>query len=135
MKELFIMFIFGLVLLILGILLKKRDARLYENSVVTTAKVVSYYTYRGSNNYGFMYTAEVEYTLEDGSAMHTKEQSGSNRKKYTIGTELNIYYSKEKPELFIVSGDNSRKYIFYGMILVGLVLMIICGATILNRGF
>lgn len=121
MEELFIP-IFGLILVVLGILFFKRDKRLYENSVITTAKLYNYYTYRSEHN-STMYTMEVEYTLEDGTVMRTRGQSSSNRIKYPIGTELEIYYSAKRPELFIICGNNTRTYLFYGMIAVGIVLM------------
>jgi len=120
-EELFIP-IFGLILVVLGILFFKRDKRLYENSVITTAKLYNYYTYRSEHN-STMYTMEVEYTLEDGTVMRTRGQSSSNRIKYPIGTELEIYYSAKRPELFIICGNNTRTYLFYGMIAVGIVLM------------
>lgn len=121
MENLSIM-IFGLFLVILGILVFKREKRLYENSVVTTAKLYDYYTYRSEHN-STMYTMKVEYTLKDGTVMRTRGQSSSNQIKYPIGTELEIYYSTKKPELFIICGDNTRTYLFYGMIAVGIVLM------------
>ena len=113
---------FGLILVVLGIWILRREKRLYEDSVVTTAKLYDYYTYRSEHN-STMYTMEVEYTLKDGTVMRTKGQSSSNRVKYPVGTELEIYYSTKKPELFIICGDNTRKYLCYGMIVVGVVLM------------
>ena len=132
MKDLLIVFIFGLILFILGLILLKRDTEIFEDSVVALAKVVTYYDYRAVNNNATMHTMAVEYKLSDGTIIQAKEQSGSNRKKYPIGTEFDIYYSKAKPELFIVGGDNSRKYAFYGMIAVGLGLMILFGYKLLN---
>jgi len=80
-----------------------------------------------------MYTMEVEYTLEDGTVMRTRGQSSSNRIKYPVGTELQIYYSPQKPELFIICGDNSRKYILYGMIVAGIILIGLFGYLYLNN--
>ena len=79
-----------------------------------------------------MYTMEVEYTIEDGTVMRTRGQSSSNRKKYSVGIELEICYSTKKPELFNICGDNTRKYLFYGMIAVGIVLMSLLGYLYLN---
>lgn len=124
--------IFGLILAVLGILLLKREKRLYENSVITTAKLYNYYTYRSEHN-STMYTMEVEYTLEDGTVIRTRGQSSSNRIKYPIGTELEIYYSAKRPELFIICGNNTRTYLFYGMIAVGIVLMGLFGYLYLSR--
>ena len=132
MNDPLILFIFGAILFILGLLLLKRDTKLFEDSVVALAKVVSYYDYRATHNNITMHTMVVEYKLSDGTTIQAREQSGSNRKKYPVGTELDIYYSIKQPELFIVCGDNSRKYIFYGMIIVGLALMILFGYMLLN---
>jgi Protein of unknown function (DUF3592). len=123
--------IFGVVLVVLGILLLRREKSLYEDSVTTTAKLYNYYTYRSEHN-STMYTMEVEYTLKDGTIMRTKGQSSSNRIKYPVGTELEIYYSPKKPELFILCGDNTRRYLLYGMIAVGIVLMGLFGYLYVN---
>lgn len=122
---------FGLILVVLGIWVLKREKRLYEDSVITTAKLYDYYTYRSEHN-STMYTMEVEYTLKDGTVMRTKGQSSSNHIKYPVGTELEIYYSTKKPELFIICGDNTRKYLCYGMIVVGIVLIGLFGYLYLN---
>ena len=123
---------FGLILVILGIWVLRREKRLYEDSVITTAKLYDYYTYRSEHN-STMYTMEVEYTLKDGTVMRTRGQSSSNRVKYPVGTELEIYYSTKKPELFIICGDNTRKYLCYGMIAVGIVLIGLFGYLYLNN--
>lgn len=131
MQEL-VLLIFGLILIVLGILFFKRDKKLYENSVITTATLYNYYTYRSEHN-STMHTMEVEYTLEDGTVMRARGQSSSNRIKYPVGTEFKIYYSVKKPELFIICGDNSRTYVFYGMIAVGIVLIGLFGFWCLNN--
>lgn len=132
------MFIMGLIIFITGLLLLKREIKLFKDSVLTTAKVVTYYEYRhidedGSEAMIPMYTMAIEYYLPDGKLIQAREQSGSNGKKYPVGTDLKIAYSKEKPELFMVSGDHSKKAILVGMIIFGLVMMAIFGFTGLNR--
>lgn len=130
MEELLFL-ILGLALVALGILFLKREKRLYENPVRTTAKLYDYYTCRSIHN-TTMYTMEVEYTLEDGTVMRTRGQSSSNRIKYPVGTELEIYYSAQKPELFIICGDNSRTYMLYGMIVMGIALIGLSAYMYLN---
>ena len=137
MDDVIKMFIVGLVVFILGLLLLKREKKLFEDSILTTAKVVTYYEYRhidenGSEGMIPMYTMAVEYYLSDGKLIHAREQSGSNGKKYPVGTELKIAYSKVKPDLFNVCGDNSRKAVLIGMIIVGLVVMVSVGYVGLN---
>ena len=107
------------------------------HAVLTTAKVVTYYEYRNIDENGSegmipMYTMAVEYYLSDGKLIQAREQSGSNGKKYSVGTELKISYSKGKPEFFRVSGDHSKKAILVGMIIFGLVMMAIFGFTLLK---
>jgi len=126
MNELLMMSLFGFVLFVLGILFFKRDGKLYENTVVTSAKVVDYYEYHDTYQVT-MCTMIAEYKIQDGTIIRAKEQRGSNRKKYSIGTELKIYYSVKRPDLFIVCGDNARKYAFYGMMLVGLAMVVLFG--------
>ena len=127
MNDLLMMSLFGFVLFILGILFFKRDGKLYKNSVVTSAKVVDYYEYHDTHNVT-MRTMVAEYKIRDGTIIRAKEQSGSNRRiKYPIGTELDIYYSQKRPDLFIICGDNTRKYVFYGMMIVGLVMVVLFG--------
>lgn len=131
MNDLLILIIFGLILFVLGILFLKREKNLYENAVITSAKLVDFYEYRSEHNIT-MYTMEVEYKIQDGTIIHTREQGGSSRKKYEIGTVFDIYYSNKKPELFIICGDNTRKYVLFGMIIVGLILMVLFGYMYFN---
>lgn len=137
MDDFLIMFIMGLLIFITGLLLWKREIRLFKDSVLTTAKVVAYYDYTniadGLTSVITMYTMAVEYYLPDGKLIQAREQSCSNGKKYPVGTELEIAYNKEKPGLFIVSSDYSRKAIMLGMIIVGLVMMASIGFAGLNR--
>lgn len=130
MEELLIP-IFGLILIVLGVWVLRREKRLFEDSVVTMAKLYNYYTYRSEHN-STMYTMEVEYTIEDGTVIHTRGQSSSNSIKYPVGTELKICYSTKKPELFIICGDNTRKYLFLGMIVMGIALLSLFGYSYLN---
>ena len=130
MEEL-LMPIFGLLLVVLGIWVLRREKRLFEDSVTTIAKLYNYYTYRSEHN-STMYTMEVEYTIEDGTVIHTKGQSSSNRIKFPVGTELKICYSAKKPELFIICGDNTRKHLFFGMIVMGIALLCLFGYSYFN---
>ena len=129
MNDFSIMFLIGLLIFIIGLLLLKKEIKLFKDSVLTNAKVVTYYEYLNladdSESQITMYTMAVEYHLADGKLIQAREQSGSNGKKYPIGTELKIAYSKEKPELFKVSGDHSKKAALGGMMIFGLVMMAI----------
>lgn len=127
MKDLEVLILFGLILFAAGIWLKIRDARLYGDAVTVEAELVDYYEYRATNNNGVMSTMILEYKLEDGTAMQSKEQGGSNRKKRPLGTKLQIRYSRIKPELFVIAGDPTRQIVFYGMIAVGLIVMAVFG--------
>ena len=132
MDDFLIVFIVGLLTFIAGIFSLKRENRLFGDSVNTTAKVVAYYEYTDYPNTITMYTMAVEYYHSDGRLIQAREQSSSNRQKYPVGAELKIAYSKEKPDLFILSGDNSRKIIMVGMIIVGLAMMTAIGVVALN---
>ena len=132
MNDFLIVFIVGLLTFIAGIFSLKRENRLFRDSVNTTAKVVAYYEYTDYPNTITMYTMAVEYYHSDGRLIQAREQSSSNRQKYPVGAELKIAYSKEKPDLFILSGDNSRKIIMVGMIIVGLAMMTAIGVVALN---
>jgi len=127
MEGFLIISITGLFSFITGLMLLKRENRLFDNSKFTIAKVVKYYEYESvEDNTTFkqtMYTMAVEYTLMDGTLIHAREQSGSSGKKYPVGTEIEILYSGEKPDMFIVKGDHSRKVAFIGMIIFGILLM------------
>ena len=114
--------IFGLILVVLGILFLRREKRLFTDSVITTARLYDYYTSRAMNG-GTMYTMEVEYPIADGTVVRTRGQSSSNRIKYPVGTEFKVWYSAEKPELFIICGDKTSKYILYGMIVAGVLIL------------
>lgn len=123
MKDILILFLTGTAVFVLGILVLRRDKRLYRDSVFATAKLVKYYEYSAPHNNATMFTMEVDYKTMDGTIVHAKEQGGTNHPKYKIGDEIEIYYSKEKPEMFLLCGDNSRKYALYGMTVLGLFLI------------
>lgn len=131
MKDALIFGLVGLAVMVLGILLNKREKRLFKDPVETTAKVTTYYEYYNETPDNIsgrqrMYTMAVEYHLADGTLIQASEQKGSNTKKYPEGQLIQIQYSREKPDLFNVKGDHSRKIIMVGMIVVG-VLMVVCG--------
>jgi hypothetical protein len=133
MKDLLIMFAFGILFFVLGVVFNKKDTRDFEDPVSVPAKLVGYYEYRATNNNSTMYSMEVEYKLTDGTLMHTRERGGSGRMSYPLGTEFDICYSREKPDLFNVYGEKSRKYAIYGMIAVGLAMMAVFGYMIAAR--
>lgn len=125
MDEILIFLVIGCVTSLLGIVLLKREKGLMHNSSITSAEVVTYYPYQNLENDEQripMYTMAVEYTLPDGRVIHAREQSGSNRKKYPIGTDLTIIYNKETPDFFIIKGDKSRIFALIGMIVVGIAM-------------
>lgn len=126
MSDTLIMFIMGLVFFILGLLFLKREAKLFEDSVVTSATVV---TYDEDMNYDMiiMYTMVVEYKTIEGGLIRAKEQSSSSSRRYPVGKVISISYSKQKPDFFAVYGDYSRKLAMLGMIIMGLILMILTG--------
>ncbi|MBP2637806.1 MAG: hypothetical protein H6Q72_3713 [Firmicutes bacterium] len=113
----------GFITFLIGVLVLKREIRLFKNAVTTNANVIKYNEYESINRLT-MYTMVAEYKLKNGKIIQVPEQSGCNRQKYLIGTELQIEYSQEKPELFIVINDYSRKAAMIGMIIVGLAMLI-----------
>lgn len=116
----------GLFAIVAGILVLIRENRLFKKSIKTKGLVKEYYEYQGTSGTRLtMYTMVVEYRTTDGEIYHSKEQKGSSRKKYPEGTVLDIVYSCEKPDFFIVSGDNSRKIAMVGMILFGVAAIAI----------
>ena len=127
MNDMLIMIGFGFILVALGILLLKRENRFLKDAITTKAKVVTYYDYverTGDTPPITMYTMAVEYFTQSGELIHAREQSGSATKKYAIGADITISYSKVKTDFFIVAGDQSRKAIMIGMIVVGLLIIV-----------
>ena len=125
----------GFMVFVLGIVLLKRERRIFSESVTTDAKVVTYYDYENIDNDVpiTMYTMVTEYQDQSGNKIQAKEQSSSSSKKYPIGTIISITYSCEKPDFFVLAGDNSRFNIFYGMIIVGLLMMFGLGWAMLQQ--
>lgn len=123
MQDLMIFSGIGFITFLTGVLVLKREFRLFKNVVTTKATVVKYNEYEDINRLT-MYTMVAEYELVDGKIIQAPEQSGCNRQKYLIGNEIQIAYSQEKPELFIVKNDYSRKAVMIGMIIVGLAMFI-----------
>jgi len=131
MKDLMFVSVTGFMVFLAGVLLLKREIRLFKNSVITKAIVVKYNSDNGMHRVT-RYTMVAEYMLNDGKIVQSLEQASSNRQKYLIGTEIEINYSQERPDMFTVKGDYSRKTIMVGMIIVGLA-MIIFGVLYLPR--
>ena len=113
----------GFITLVTGLLLLKREIGLFKNVVATQATVVKYSEYQNINRLT-MYTMVAEYELMDGKIIQAPEQSGCTRRKYATGTEIQIRYSQEKPELFTVKNDNSRIVAMVGMSIVGFAMLI-----------
>lgn len=113
----------GFITFLTGVLVLKRERRLFKNVVATNATVVKYAEYEDINRLT-MYTMVAEYRLSDGKVIQAPEQAGRNRQKYPIGTELQIEYSQERPELFIVKNDYSRQAAMVGMCIVGLAMFV-----------
>ena len=114
----------GFITFVTGLLLLKREIGLFKNVVTTKATVLKYNEYQNINRLT-MYTMVAEYALMDGKIIQAPEQSACTRQKYAIGTEIQIGYSQEKPELFTVKNDNSRKAAMVGMSIVGLAMFIL----------
>ncbi len=113
----------GLLIVVGGIFLWKREKRLFENAVPATATVIRYDEYENIGRPHAMYTAVVTYALADGTPMEAKEQAGRNRRKYEIGQTLDIEYSPQKPDFFVIRGDSSRTFAFVGMLVFGLAMI------------
>ena len=122
MTDFLVLSLTGLFTFIAGIILLKRENRLFSSSLPAIAKVIEYSEYMNEHRIA-MYTMVVEYCLPDGTTIRAKEQKASSRRKFKTGTEIEIIYSAEKPEMFNVRGDNSRKIIMTGMIIAGILLM------------
>ncbi len=138
MKEVLVLFFTGVFFLVVGVWTLKRDTRLMKNAVRTTAKVMPYDEYLSTNdsdNAGSttMYTMNVTYTIWDGTVINAKEQAGKSNKKYEEGDYIDIQYSKEKCDFFMVCGDNSRKIAFIIVIILGLLSIALSGYIGINR--
>ena len=106
--------------------------KLFENAVPAQATVTRYDEYQSTTGpsgdgapYHTMYTAVVSYRLADGSVIEAKEQAGRSRQKYAIGQMLDIEYSPQQPDFFVVRGDKSRAAAFIGMFFFGLAMVVL----------
>jgi hypothetical protein len=121
--DFWILFGIGVATAVGGILLLKRERRMFAEAVQVPAIVSGYEEYLDrSNSDGIpliMYTMTVDYVLLDGTKIHAKEQSSASWKKHPVGADLTISYSPEKPDFFTLAGDRSRSRIMSGMIVVG----------------
>lgn len=135
MKDYLIMSCCGLFFFVVGILLIKRQKRLFEDFVITKATVVEYDETQGpgiiflpefidKHLRAHYYTLKIEYKLEDGTLIQVREPATSTLKRYRVGKELEIKYSKKNNETFIINGNHTNTLIFWGLIIVGLVMMI-----------
>jgi hypothetical protein len=132
LKQLYIMFGVGMAMVAFGMFFFRREQRLFREAVKTSATVVDYT--ETTNEYSHPnYTMVVEYHDQAGRLIRAEEQSSSNRKKYPVGAKLDVTYSREKPDFFIVAGDNSRKIFLLGMVAAGVIAMIVFGRIILTQ--
>jgi hypothetical protein len=127
-----IIFMGGFALIILGILLIRKEITWRKNSDIVPGKVTKYYKYEDINEINrigltTMYTMEVEYVTKTNKLIIAKEQEGSTGKKYPEGTEIKVRYSREDPSLFIVEGDNSRLYAMAAVIGIGAAIVALFG--------
>lgn len=129
MNDYIFIFLGGIVICSLSFLLKKREKRLFENAISAKATVLYYDEYQQIDNPSAegglhkMYTAVVSYALADGTTINAKEQRGRGYQKYAIGDVLDIEYSTEQPDFFILRGDKSRSIAFVAMLIFGLALV------------
>lgn len=127
MDGILIFILVGLFTAVAGFLVRKRDNRLFADAVETHATVVSYDNYLSTSSRGpqrTMYTMVVSYDLPDGTLITAREQSGSNRRKYPVGQDIQILYSPQKTNFFIRKGDHSRKIAVWGMMIVGSLMVL-----------
>ncbi len=128
MKDFLVLFLIGIASFIGGILLWKRETRLFSKSVSCRGTVVGYDEYVDSTDVAIhhpvtKYTMLVEYTLRDGALIRAKEQAGSTDRKYPVGEDIPVTYSLEKPDFFVVTGDKSRRIALVVMLIFGIALM------------
>ncbi len=121
MNDLLLLLVGGLLFAAIGVIFLKREYKLFKNSIPAKANVVEYVSYAGQRG-RLMYTMSVSYTLPDGTVIRASEQGGSSKKKYPVGTDIDIYYSMMKPDRFIVSGDHSRKIVLFVITILGVLL-------------
>ncbi len=128
MNEVIWIFLGGIVIAAASFLLKKREKRLFENAVPAQATVVRYDQYYKTDGLTEgeaahpMYTAIMSYRLADGSMIEGKEQCGRSYQKYEIGKTLDIEYSPQQPDFFVILGDKSRTMAFAVMLIFGLAM-------------
>ncbi len=131
MNEALWIFLGGIVIVAASFLLKNREKELFENAVPAQATVVRYDEYRKTDGLSEgeaahpMYTAVMSYRLADGTVIEGKEQSGRSYRKYEIGMVLDIEYSPQQPDFFIIRGDKSRTVAFAAMLVFGLVMIVL----------
>ncbi len=127
MRDFLVITLVGFAVAVLGFVLLRVERRRFEDAITTTARVVKYYDYINTDSdMGIrttMYTMAVEYMDYHGNLIHALEQSGSQRQRYPVGTEISVTYSRNKTNFFVETGSKTRYYIFYGMIVVGLFMM------------
>lgn len=136
MGDLLIFLLIGVIVMILGFFLNKKEKKLFEHAIYTRATVLDYDQYRNHSMRGYgitLYTMNVEYGLPDGTLIRAKEQSGKSRKKYKVGAVIDIKYAPGNPDFFVVKGDQSRNVIFYGMMIVGALLVILALWAMANQ--
>ena len=139
MNEYIFIFLGGIIICALSLLLKKREKRLFENAIPSKATVLYYDEYEQIDNLSAggglhkMYTAVVSYPLADGTIIQAKEQCGRGHQKYAIGDVLDIEYSAEQPDFFVLRGDKSRSIAFAAVLIFGLAMVALAALMYLQQ--
>ena len=120
----FLVIIFGIIFIAVGIFIYYRNSYLIKNCTIETKATVVDMKEEfssDSDSSGYMYYPIIEYKVKEDTLKVTMN-TGSSRPSYSIGEEITIFYNPNKTNEFIVKGDKTSNMFSVVFIAIGLFI-------------
>jgi hypothetical protein len=77
------------------------------------------------------YMPEIEFITDTGQTVTCTYSLGSNPPAYSVGQRVNIIYSKDDPENFII--DSNLSFVFPLILILAGVLFVLCAIAVIAK--
>ncbi|MFC3197700.1 DUF3592 domain-containing protein [Parapedobacter deserti] len=114
-----ICFIAGVAFLLFYVIRYSKRRKIQHYGTATKGRVVEIVSESRAGR-GIFYYPIIRFTLADGEHVRYKYSDGSMPAAYRKGDEVTVYYQSDRPEDFIVEGQQRTDILF---LLLGLVLI------------
>lgn len=125
-------FLVGVLFLAVGIYLLSNTARMSSNGLSTQAEVVNIKATHNSKK-KIEYTPEIRFTTAEGERVNTKLDKTTRPPAYSVGDEVKIIYTKDKPTDILVDSVFNR-YAFPALFVILGIVSLFAGVFEVIRG-